>query len=119
MMVISQQVEHTVDDQELDFIFNGMPGRICLLPGLREGDDHIAQIGAACVRIHFSRWEGKHVSGSVDSQELTVKILQLLVERYPDGDYTAEAAALRELHDPDAAPPKDEAADEKPAEREE
>lgn len=79
MMLISQQVEHTVDDQELDFILKGMPDRISLLPGLRAGDDHITQICAACVRIQFSRWEGKHVSGSVDSQELTVQLLHLLV----------------------------------------
>ena len=71
-MIMPEQMQDAVDDQKLHFRFERMPCRVCLGLGTRNGDQDIADIVRACLRVRFRGGEGKHVGRGVHSQIIQI-----------------------------------------------
>ena len=75
-VVVSQQVQHAVDGQQLQFVFYRVAAALSLSAGARVGNGDIAQVGASAFGVGFSCGEGEYIGGGVYPQVVPVEGLK-------------------------------------------
>ena len=94
-VVVTEQMQHTMHNQQARFIFEGMTGGAGLRVSAGDGEEDIAQITATSFRVRFGSGEGEHVGGRVDSQIVPVEEVQLLVVGEDDGQVAVRGLMIQ------------------------